>query len=79
MNYKFDDENLKAVFSMIGEEYGAPVREDEITAAKLYEIDKSVGMRTHLRRLKRLAEQGKLSMRIAKQGTLAFKVIEDEE
>lgn len=79
MSYTFDEENLEEVFDMINKEYGGPVREGEVTASMMYAKDKSVTMRTHLNRLKRLVDKGLMTVRVAKQGELAFKRVKDGE
>lgn len=78
MNYEFDQDNLSKAFEMMDDAFGKPVQPDEVTAAMLYAEDNSITMRTYLNRLKRLVEQGKMTVRTAKQGELAFKPVEDE-
>jgi len=74
-----DKDIISRTFDLLGEEYGAPVNPHvEITASMLYRSDPSVTQRTHLNRLKRLVEMGLYTSRVAKQGELAFKPVNDE-
>lgn len=64
---------IEQTFDMMSERFGDEVQPDEVTARMLFEEDDSVTMRTHLNRLKTLVREGKMTVRVAKRGELAFK------
>jgi len=69
---------VERTFDALEKQFGSPVDPTtEVTASMLYALFPDVCQRTHLNRLKAATKRGEYTMRVAKQGELAFKEVEN--